>query len=145
MEPTVVQTHYVESSALIAAFIEADVDAREALRAPGRRVSSRLTLTEAHRAILRARSTGRLKANDQRKVVRGLRTFARRSAWVAMSDEVLTRAGQPFPVEPIRTLDAIHLATVESLGEPPHLVTVITRDARVAENARAMGYSVVPQ
>jgi hypothetical protein len=43
----------------------------------------------------------------------------------------------------IRTLDAIHLATLERLGETPPLVTVITRDDRVARNARASGYAVV--
>ena len=34
-----------------------------------------------------------------------------------------------------------HLATAELLGEPP-LVTFMTRDSRVRENARALGYSV---
>jgi hypothetical protein len=42
-------------------------------------------------------------------------------------------------VEPIRTLDAVHLATAELLGAPQR-VTIITRDARVTENARALGY-----
>ena len=51
-------------------------------------------------------------------------------------------AARPFPVEPVRTLDAIHLATLEVLGEVPQLVTVVTRDARMGENARAMGYGV---
>lgn len=61
---------------------------------------------------------------------------------MAVANDVLTRAGRPFPVEPIRTLDAIHLATAELLGEPPQLITIVTRDARVADNARALGYSV---
>ena len=39
-------------------------------------------------------------------------------------------------------LDAMHLATVEMLGEPPALVTVLTRDGRVRENAIALGYAV---
>jgi len=47
-----------------------------------------------------------------------------------------------IPVEPIRTLDAVHLATVELLGDPPQLMTVITRDARILENAKALGYAV---
>jgi hypothetical protein len=34
------------------------------------------------------------------------------------------------------------LATAELLGEPPPLVTVVTRDARVRDNARALGYAV---
>ena len=42
----------------------------------------------------------------------------------------------------IRTVDAIHLATAELLGEPPQLVTVLTRDARVRDNARALGYAI---
>jgi hypothetical protein len=45
-------------------------------------------------------------------------------------------------VKPVRTLDAIHLATVESLGESPQLVTVVTRDVRIRENARALGYTL---
>jgi len=45
-------------------------------------------------------------------------------------------------VEPIRTLDALHLATAEELAEPPALVTIVTRDARVRDNARALGYAV---
>jgi predicted nucleic acid-binding protein len=52
------------------------------------------------------------------------------------------RAGRPFPVEPIRTLDAVHLATAEQLGEPPALVTIVTRDERVKDNAVALGYAV---
>jgi hypothetical protein len=48
----------------------------------------------------------------------------------------------PFPVEPIRTLDAVHLATAELLGEPPQLVAVVTRDAAVRDNARALGYAI---
>lgn len=41
-----------------------------------------------------------------------------------------------------RTLDAIHLATLERLGEAPQLVTVVTRDARLRDNAKALGYAV---
>ena len=59
-----------------------------------------------------------------------------------MTEDVLTRAGRPFPVEPVRTLDGIHLATIELMGETPQLVTVVTRDDRVARNARALGYAV---
>ena len=55
---------------------------------------------------------------------------------------VLVRVRRPFPIEPIRTLDAVHLATAEVLAEPPALVTIVTRDARVRDNARALGYAV---
>jgi hypothetical protein len=49
---------------------------------------------------------------------------------------------RPFPFEPIRTLDAVHLATTELLGEAPQVVTIVTRDDRVRDNARALGYIV---
>jgi len=45
----------------------------------------------------------------------------------------------------VRTLDAIHLATIESASDVPQLVTVVTRNERVARNARALGYAVAPE
>jgi predicted nucleic acid-binding protein len=61
---------------------------------------------------------------------------------VAVTDDVLARVRRPFPIEPVRTLDAVHLATAESLGEPSQLMTIVTRDTRVRENAAALGYSI---
>jgi predicted nucleic acid-binding protein len=127
---------------LLAALLERDTAARDALRVDGQRVTSALTFAEASRAIVRARVAGRLTSAEERAALRWLRGFERRCDIVAVTDAVLTRAGRPFPVEPIRTLDAVHLATAELLGEPPQLVTLITRDARVRDHARALGYAV---
>ncbi len=132
----------MESSALLAALLQGDTADRDAIRAPGRLITSQLTLAEAHRAVLRARLAGRLETEDERRLIRGLETFSRRCELITVSEQVLIRAGRPFPVEPVRTLDAIHLASVELLGEPPQLVTVVARNARVAGNARALGYVV---
>lgn len=104
-------------------------------------MTSALTLAEAARAILRARTGGRLTPEQERASVLALRRFERRCYVVAVTDAVLARVRRPFPVEPIRTLDAVHLATAELLGEPPPL-TIVTRDARVRENAVALGYAV---
>jgi len=133
---------YVESSALLAALLEQDTAARVALGAPGRRVTSALTFAEASRALIRARAAARLTSAEERAALRWLQTFRRRCDVFSITDAVLARAGRPFPVEPIRTLDAIHLATADALGEPPQLVSIMTRDSRVSENARALGYSV---
>ena len=140
--PPAAPLRYIESSALLAALLEQEAGALAALRAKGQRVTSALTFAEASRAIVRARTTGRLTFDQERAALRALRTFERRTAVVAVSDDVLRRVARPFPVEPIRTLDAVHLATAELLGEPPPLMTVITRDARVRDNARALGYTV---
>jgi hypothetical protein len=74
--------------------------------------------------------------------VRALGRFERRCFLVAVTDPILARVRRPFPVEPIRTLDAVHLATAELLGEPPALIVIVTRDIRVRENAEALGYAV---
>lgn len=132
---------YVESSALVAALLEHDASARRSLGS-GRVVTSALTIAEASRAILRARSAGRLTAADERAAVRDLGRFERRCSLVSVSEEVLARVRRPFPVEPVRTLDAVHLATAELLGEPPALITVVTRDVRVRQNAEACGYAI---
>jgi predicted nucleic acid-binding protein len=127
---------------LLAALLEHDAAAMAAIRAHGHRVTSALTFAEASRALIRARVSGRLTAEQERQSLRALHTFERRCSIVAVTDAVLTRAGRPFPVEPIRTLDAIHLATAELLGETPQLVTFVTRDERIRKNASVLGYGL---
>lgn len=133
---------YIESSALVAALLERDSNALASVRAPGRKVTSALTIAETARAILRARATARLTAGEERAAVGALRRFELRCYVVGVTDAVLARVRRPFPVEPIRTLDAVHLATTETIDEPPPLVVVVTRDTRVRENASALGYAV---
>jgi predicted nucleic acid-binding protein len=133
---------YIESSALVAALLERDSNALESVRTPGRKITSALTIAETARAVLRARATARLTADEERAAVGALRRFEIRCYVVGVTDTVLARVRRPFPIEPIRTLDAVHLATTEMLDEPPPLVVVVTRDTRVRENARALGYVV---
>ena len=133
---------YIESSALVAALLKRDVAALKSVRTRGRQVTSALTIAETARAILRARTASRLTAEEERAAVRALRRFERRCYLVAVTDPVLARVRRPFPVEPIRTLDAVHLATAELLGDPPQLVTIVTRDTRVRDNAQVLGYAV---
>lgn len=110
---------HIESSALVTALLERD---------------------EAGRAIVRAGLGGRLNARQQRAAFRALQRFERRCHVVGVNDDVLARVRRPFPVEPIRTLDAVHLATAELLGEVPQLMAIVTRDSRVRANAAALGY-----
>lgn len=137
-----VGVRYIESSALVAALLERDADALKSVRTRGRKVTSALTIAESARAILRARTAARLTADEERAAVRALRRFERRCYLVAVTDAILARVRRPFPVEPIRTLDAVHLATTELLGEPPPFIVVVTRDVRVRANAQALGYAI---
>lgn len=132
----------MESSALVAALLEHDTAVMTPLPPGTRHVTSALTPAEAGRAVIRARAAGRLTAAEAQAAVRALQTFERRCFILDVDRAVLARVRRPFPVEPIRTLDAVHLATTELLGEAPQLVTIVTRDARVRENALALGYVV---
>ena len=140
-EKTAAVIRYIETSALLAALLERQPEAIKALRAKGRRVTSRLTLAEGARAVRRARNDGRLTPQQERAALLALRRFGRRCYIVSVTDAVLERAGRPFPIEPICTLDAVHLATAELL-ESPQFVTMVTRDRRVQQNANALGYVV---
>ena len=133
---------YIESSALVAALLERDSQALQSVRTRGRKVTSALTIAETARAILRARTTARLTADEEQAAVGALRRFELRCYVVGVTDAVLARVRRPFPIEPIRTLDAVHLATTELIDEPPPLVVLVTRDIRVRQNAEALGYAV---
>ena len=99
---------YIESSALVAAILEGDAAAKSSIRAQGQRITSALTIAATTRAILRARLSGKITAQQHRAAPLTLQRFARRCHIVSVTETILTRAGRPFPVEPIRTLDAAH-------------------------------------
>ena len=101
-----------------------------------------LTLTEAHRALVRAAASGQLRPSQHVQAVQAIAAFARKCDLVAISEDVLMRAGRPFPLEPIRPLDAIHLATAELVGQPPVSLAMLTRDLRIRDNARALGFTL---
>ena len=132
----------MESSALVAALLERDAAVTRKIPRGTQQMTSALTMAEAARALIRARATGRLTAEEERAAARALQTFERRCFILDVDRAVLDRVRRPFPVEPIRTLDAVHLATAELIGEAPPLVTIVTRDDRVRKNAEALGYTV---
>jgi predicted nucleic acid-binding protein len=62
-------------------------------------------------------------------------------ALVEMAPLVLARATEPFPV-PVRTLDAIHLASMLYLHERGESVTLASYDDRLGAAARAVGIAL---
>jgi predicted nucleic acid-binding protein len=57
-----------------------------------------------------------------------------------MSDAALARVLEPFPVA-VRTLDALHLATMEFLRNQGESVTLASYDNRLLTAAQALGIS----
>ncbi len=66
-----------------------------------------------------------------------------RVALLEMAPAVLRRALEPFPA-PIRTLDALHLASALYLRDHGQQVSVATYDERFAAAARAVGLPIHP-
>ena len=60
-----------------------------------------------------------------------------RVALVELAPPVLARALEPFPT-PVRTLDALHLASIEFLRAHSQVVNLASYDARLVAAARAL-------
>jgi predicted nucleic acid-binding protein len=107
--------------------------------------TSALTFVEAARSISRARRDGRLDPGDAREAERQLAAFERSCDTIAVDDEVLRLARQDFPEEPVRSLDAIHLASLRALDHELGGFEVASCDDRVRRNAIALGFAVAPE
>ena len=71
-----------------------------------------------------------------------VRAWLSRVTLVELVPPVLARAAEPFPL-PVRTLDALHLASMVFLRARGVPVRLATCDQRQAEVARAMGFEVL--
>jgi predicted nucleic acid-binding protein len=61
--------------------------------------------------------------------------------FVELSRPVLTRALQPFPTQ-VRTLDALHLATIEFIRDGGESVELASYDNRLIAGARTLGIAL---
>jgi hypothetical protein len=72
-----------------------------------------------------------------------VRELLARVSLVELAPTVLARALDPFPA-PIRTLDALHLATVDFLATRRQRVALATYDARMRACAEKLGLQLAP-
>ena len=66
-----------------------------------------------------------------------VRSLLGRVALVELSPAVLARALEPFPT-PVRTLDALHVASIDFLRRHGQSVRLASYDSRLTEAARAV-------
>jgi predicted nucleic acid-binding protein len=123
---------YLDSSAIVKLVVHEPESAALARYLRGRRpiVSSDLARVEVMRVCLSFDDAVAARARD----------VLDRIELIRMNARVLEIAGTLLPVE-LRSLDAIHLATASLLGDT--LARVITYDDRMAEAARALGWTVI--
>lgn len=123
---------YLDSSAIVKLAVREPESAalRRYLRRRRPLVASALARTEVLRALL--------PAGDE-AVARG-RSVLQRLDLVRVNDRVLNAAAVLHPIE-LRSLDAIHLATAQQLGDA--LTALVTYDDRMATAAKQLGYRIV--
>jgi len=137
---------YAESSAVLAWLLgEADGGpVRRVLADAERVVASTLTPLECARSLARGVATGRVRDGDDLAARRLLDQASRGWALLEMSGAVLDRAARRFPEEPVRTLDALHLASAAVFDEALGGVVMLSLDERIRANAAALGMKVLP-
>ena len=137
---------YAESSAVLAWLlaeetspaIEALLDAAQWI------VASDLTLAECVRCLIRAHATGGLSELEMTRRRNALEASAVHWTLMRIDREVLERALRRFPGEPVRTLDALHLASALSARSVIPDLVLLSLDRRVRENGAALGFEVLP-
>ena len=137
---------YAESSAVLAWVLgepEAE-EVRTVLAAAERVVSSTLTAVECARALARGSATGRIGRTHELAAARLLEGAMASWATLEMSGWILRRAAARFPVEPVRTLDALHLATALSFREAYSDLILVSLDDRLRANARPLDLQFGP-
>ncbi len=137
---------YAESSAVLRWLLGAtdgEVIAA-ALGGADRVVTSALTTAEVGRTLRRLVATDELQPGERdRAWVRFIAAAAHWSVY-AVTDSVLSRAAESFPAEPIRTLDAVHLATAAQYSVEVEALRVVSVDDRLRQNASGLGLGVAP-
>lgn len=123
---------YLDTSVALAELFAEDRRPPDALWAEPL-VSSRLLEYE-----LWARVNGRAAARSHGDAVREILA---RVSLVELAPSVLARALEPFPA-PVRTLDALHLATVHYLVSQRQPLALATYDGRMRACAERMGFGL---
>jgi predicted nucleic acid-binding protein len=138
---------YAESSAVLAWLLgeEADYRVREVLRRASLVAASDLVLLECDRVLIRAVALGEIDeatAADRRVLLNA--AAAHWHLW-RVSSEIVDRARRPFPVEPVRTLDAIHLASALAARSAVPGIELLSLDDRIRQAGKQLGFRLQPK
>lgn len=137
---------YAESSAVLAWLLGEDAGprVRKILADASLVLASDLTLVECDRVLIRAAALGELTEADAANRRAHLTTAAAHWHLLRVGSEVVDRARQPFPGEPIRTLDALHLASVLVARAAVPDVELLSLDDRIRGAAERIGLTPIP-
>ena len=137
---------YVESSAVLAWLLGEPSGERvgEALEAADGVMASDPTLIECERVLIRAWSSGLLTEAERVDQSRALALVSSHRTRLRVEEVVVERARRPFPIEPVRRPDALHLSTALVARSVAPGLAVLSLDQRLRENAERLGLVTVP-
>jgi predicted nucleic acid-binding protein len=137
---------YAESSAVLAWLLDesAAPQVRKLLASADMVVASDLTIVECDRVLHRAAALGDLTEADAADRRAHLATAASHWHVLRIGPEVVERARQSFPGPPIRTLDAIHLASALVARSAIAGLELLSLDERIRRAASMLGVRVQP-
>jgi len=137
---------YAESSAVLAWLLDEDAAATvlRVLTDEPLIIASDLTLIECDRALHRAVALRELREAHAADLRAHLATVSSHWTLMRIGSEVVDRARQPFPGPSVRTLDAIHLASLLVARSAVPGLTLLSLDSRVRDAATQLGIEVRP-
>lgn len=132
---------YIETSAILC-WLLGEPDSKivmDAVNSCDMILTSVLSIIETERSLIRAEAN-ELITNGERQKLKGI-FYKTSKSWMYLeiNEAVGKRACMSFPIEPIRSLDAIHLATaLEFIQLYPEL-SILSFDKRIVDNILPLG------
>lgn len=139
-------TIYAETSAVLAWLFGEEQSARvgEVLARAEVVVASELTLLESQRAMVRGIALGESTEAMAAELNTQLEKTAAHWQILFLSPAVIERARRAFPAEPVRTLDALHLASALQAAAAVSGLELLSLDQRVRRSGRELGFRLQP-
>ena len=138
---------YAESSAVLAWLLGESTGrrVREVLRRAELVLASDLVLIECDRVLIRAITLGEI--DEAMAADRRARLNAAAAHWhlYRLSLDIVDRARHAFPAEPVRTLDAIHLALALAVRATVPSVELLSLDDRIRRAGEQLGFRLQPK
>ncbi len=138
---------YAESSAILSWLLAEATgdDVAATLQEAEHIIVSDLLFVECDRACIRAEKSGALTTKQATSARARLAKVGSHWETMRLSSRVIDRSRQPFPVEPVRSLDALHLSSALEVRSALPELRVLSLDQRVRDNATKLGFVVLPE
>jgi predicted nucleic acid-binding protein len=103
-----------------------------------------LTIVECDRAVHRRFALGDIDSTQANELRFNVEIFAASSNIIRIAPEILSRARQPFPEEPIRALDALHIASALHARTFAPNLAILSFDDRIRRVGTSLGFEMLP-